>query len=340
MASFVQLGRAQTVTFHQDIAPIIYNACTQCHRSGEIGPMPFTTYQEVAAHGNFIEYVTQTGYMPPWTPDHHYSTLRGERFLTEEEKGLISTWVAGGMPEGNPMDNPGLPDYPEGSQVGEPDLVLGMSEAFVHQGNMVDQYQVFVIPTGVTETKEIRAVEIRPGNNVVDHHALVAYTNDPAVIAQALAMDAADPNPGYESFGDYGVEVEQFLFGGWVPGTPPLEFPPTLGHVIEPGSHLLLQMHYGPSSVEAIDQTEINLFFHDEPIQREVVTEIFGPETLDEFFYIPANQVKTFHASISMQDDISLMSITPHCHLLGTAWEVFARSNDGQAPNPLISIPD
>ena len=121
--------------------------------------------------------------------------------------------------------------------MGEPDLVLGMSEAFVHQGNMVDQYQVFVIPTGVSEAREIRAVEIRPGNNVVDHHALVAYTNDPAVIAQALAMDAADPNPGYESFGDYGVEVEQFLFGGWVPGTPPLEFPPTIGHVIEPGSH-------------------------------------------------------------------------------------------------------
>ena len=275
MASFVQLGRAQAVTFHQDIAPIIYNACTQCHRSGEIGPMPFTTYQEVAAHGNFIEYVTQTGYMPPWTPNHHYSTLRGERFLTEEEKELISAWVEGGMPEGNPMDNPGLPAYPEGSQVGEPDLVLGMSEAFVHQGNMVDQYQVFVIPTGVSEAKEIRAVEIRPGNNVVDHHALVAYTNDAAVIAQALALDAADPNPGYESFGDYGVEVEQFLFGGWVPGTSPLEFPPTIGHVIEPGSHLLLQMHYGPSAVEAIDQTEINLFFHDEPIQREVETQIF-----------------------------------------------------------------
>lgn len=340
MASFVQLGRAQTVTFHQDIAPIIYNACTQCHRSGEIGPMPFTTYQEVAAHGNFIEYVTQTGYMPPWTPDHQYSTLRGERFLTEEEKELISAWVAGGMPEGNPMDNPGLPSYPEGSQVGQPDLVLGMSEAFVHQGNMVDQYQVFVIPTGVSEAKEIRAVEIRPGNNVVDHHALVAYTNDPAVIAQALAMDAADPNPGYESFGDYGVEVEQFLFGGWVPGTPPLEFPPTIGHVIEPGSHLLLQMHYGPSAAEAIDQTEINLFFHDEPIQREVETQIFGPETLDEFFYIPANEVKTFHASIPIQGDISLMSITPHCHLLGTAWEVFARSNDGQDTIPLISIPE
>ena len=61
---------AQTVTFHEDIAPIIYAECTECHRVGEIGPMPFTTYEEVAAYGDWIEYVTQTNYMPPWTPDH------------------------------------------------------------------------------------------------------------------------------------------------------------------------------------------------------------------------------------------------------------------------------
>ena len=123
---------AQSVTFHADIAPIIYNECTQCHRVGEIGPMPFTTYAEVAAYGNFIEYVIQTGYMPPWTPDHNYSSLRGERFLTQSQKDLISAWVADGMPEGNPADNPGLPSYPDDSQIGEPDLVLGMPEPFVH----------------------------------------------------------------------------------------------------------------------------------------------------------------------------------------------------------------
>ena len=116
--------------------------------------------------------------------DHNYSSLRGERFLTQAQKDLISAWVADGMPEGNPADNPGLPSYPDDSQIGEPDLVLGMPEPFVHEGNMLDQYQVFVIPTGVTEAKEVKAVEIRPGNNAVDHHALVAYTNVPYVIAK------------------------------------------------------------------------------------------------------------------------------------------------------------
>ena len=53
------------VTYHLDVAPIIHNACTECHRAGEIGPMPFTTYDEVAAYGAFIEYVTCLLYTSP-----------------------------------------------------------------------------------------------------------------------------------------------------------------------------------------------------------------------------------------------------------------------------------
>ncbi|MGB2190805.1 MAG: c-type cytochrome, partial [Flavobacteriales bacterium] len=155
---------SQAPTFHADIAPIIYQNCTECHRTGEIGPMPFTSYQEVSEYSSFISYVTSTGYMPPWTPDPEYSTLRGERFLTEEQIELLAQWHEAGAPEGDPADNPGLPDFPEGSQVGDPDLVISMPEPYIHGGDMGEQYQVYVLETGVTEETEIRAVEIRPEN--------------------------------------------------------------------------------------------------------------------------------------------------------------------------------
>ena len=80
----------QTVTFHEDVAPILYGNCTECHREGEIGPMPFTTYAEVAPYGEFIEYVTSIGYMPPWTPDPEYSHFVGEKVLTSEELTTLS----------------------------------------------------------------------------------------------------------------------------------------------------------------------------------------------------------------------------------------------------------
>ena len=330
---------AQSPTFHADVAPIIYQNCTECHRLGEIGPMPFTTYDEVASYGEFITYVTGSGYMPPWTPDPEYATLRGERFLSDEDIQTLVDWNAGGLLEGDPSDNPGLPDFPEGSQIGDPDLILEMPEPYVHGGDMLDQYQVFVLETGVTEDTEIRAVEVRTGNAAIAHHALIAYTESAASISGAETLDNQDPEPGYESFGDYGVNVDDFLFGGWVPGASPTEFPSTIGKKIGPDGRLLLQMHYGPTPVEESDVTSINLFFAEEPIQREVELITMSPQNLTEPFFILPNEVKTFHGIYQVPNDISVLSITPHCHLLGQAWEVYAVSPSGADTIPLISIP-
>ena len=148
--------------------------------------MQFTTYEEVSSQGSFIEYVIQL-YKTPWTPDHNYTSFIGERYLTDEEMQLIRL-VSGGMPEGDPSDNPGLPDFPEGSQVGEPDLVLEMPEPYIHGGDGTEQYQVFVLPSGLTEDKDIRAIEIRPDNSLIAHHVL-GYTNNVNSINQAIALD-------------------------------------------------------------------------------------------------------------------------------------------------------
>ena len=39
------------VNFSEDVSSIIYNNCTECHRVGQSGPMPFTSYEEVASLG-------------------------------------------------------------------------------------------------------------------------------------------------------------------------------------------------------------------------------------------------------------------------------------------------
>ena len=323
------------VTYHADVAPIIHNACTECHRAGEIGPMPFTTYDEVAAYGNFIEYVTSIGYMPPWTPDDSYSHFVGERVLTAEEVETISAWVDAGLPEGDPTENPGLPDFPDGSQVGDPDLIFSMPQPYVHEGDMTDQYQVFVLPTGFEEDVAVRALEVRPGNGTIAHHAILGVD----ISGTAQDLDAEDPAPGYESFGDFGFNAYQNFFGGWVPGTQTVVYPEGIGRVIPAGSDLLVQMHYGPSPVEEADQTEINVFLTDGPIEREVTTGIMGPWNLGEPFFIPPNTIKTFHGTYPVTSDVSLISIVPHCHLVGVSWEVFATSGNGQDTIPLIRIP-
>ncbi|MBM55809.1 MAG: hypothetical protein CMB32_04545 [Euryarchaeota archaeon] len=339
--AFVTLSaNAQTPTFHEDIAPIIYTHCSECHRAGELGPMQFTTYEEVSSQGSFIEYVIQSGQMPPWTPDHNYTSFIGERYLTDEEMQLYSDWVAGGMPEGDPSDNPGLPDFPEGSQVGEPDLILEMPEPYIHGGDGTEQYQVFVLPSGLTEDKDIRAIEIRPDNSLIAHHALLGYTNNVNSINQAIALDDATEEPGYENFGSYGVLVEDDFFGGWAPGIETLIFPPTIGKKMEAGSYLLMQMHYGGSSTEEADQSSVNIFFADEPVEREIENALMSPTNLTEQFYIPANQVVEFHGTMYVPQDVSLISIIPHSHLLGKSWQAFATSPNNNDTIPMIHIPE
>ena len=333
---FFPFVSAQVVTFHEDVAPIIFNECTSCHREGQIGPMPFTNYAEVAAYGEFIEYVTSIGYMPPWTPDSEYAHFVGEKVLTVEEIETLSAWVDGGKVEGNPEDNPGLPDFPDGSQIGTPDYVLAMSEPYVHGGDMTDQYQVFVLPTAFDGDVSIRALEVLPGNHAVAHHAILGLD----VSGTAAQMDDADPDPGYEGFGGFGFNALSSFFGAWVPGALPVNYPPGIGRTIPAGADVLVQMHYGPSPIEASDLTEVNVFLSDVPVEREVYTAIMGPQHLDAPFLLPPNEVSSFHGTMPVTDDVSLLNIAPHCHLIGSSWLVYATSPDNQDTIPLISIPE
>ncbi len=324
------------VTFTADIAPIMFEHCTKCHRQGEIGPMPLTNYQEVMANASMVEYTTSIGYMPPWRPDHTYSTFRDENVLSQDEIDKIAQWITEGMPEGNPADLPPFPEYIDGSQIGTPDLVLTMNEPYEHQGTMTDQYQVFVLPTGLTEDHDIEAIEVRADNNEICHHAILGI--DTTGTAQLL--DAADPEYGYTQFGGFGFDPVDQFFGAWVPGTNPMTYPPTIGKKLFANADLLIQMHYGPTSVTQTDQTSVNLFFSDDPIQRYVRTYAINPYNLDELFFIPANTVKTFHGTLQIPFDVSLIGVGPHAHLLCKSFEVYAVSPDLQDTIQMIRIPE
>ncbi len=317
------LSQAQ-VTYSEHIAPIIYKNCTSCHRQGEIGPMPFTNYNEVMAWAGMIQYTTEIKYMPPWQPDKTFSTFVGEKGLTDAEIQLIKDWVAAGTPQGDPALEPPLPVFPSGSQLGSPDLVLEMSEDYFIEGNNTDDYRVFVLPTGLTQDREIAAIEFRPGNSKAVHHALIAYETNGA----GAAMDAQTPEYGFESFGSFGVPT-QGTFTGYTPGIQPLMYPEGVGITLPAGADLLVQVHYAPLPTDETDRSRVNIFFKDptDTITREVQRPRITPFNLDggfASFRIPPDTIIDFHGTWDVVDDISFISIYPHMHYLGKFWELFA----------------
>ena len=60
---------------------------------------------------------------------------------------------------------------------------------------------------------------------------------------------------------------------------------------------------------------------------------------INEPFFILANQEKSFHGEYRVPEDVSLVTIAPHMHLLGKSWEVWMEKPDGERVD-LISVPE
>lgn len=329
---------AQTVTFSEHIAPIVFQHCTGCHRQGEVGPFPLTNYDEVSAFASMIQYVTESGYMPPWKPDPSYQRYQKENFLSQEEKDLISSWVDQGSPQGDPALTPPLPVYPTGSQVGVPDLVLSFAQSHTIAGNNIDEYRYFVLPTGLTQDRNIKSVEFRPGNRNVVHHALIWED----LTGEAMAADLATPEYGYDGQNGGGTNLEQMQFPGYVPGAAPVVYSQGITQVMHAGADLKIQVHYAPTAVEETDSSSVNIFFETAPANRILQGTIMvplGTILQNGPFIIPANQTREFHGTVNVPFDASLYSVAPHSHLLGTHWKVFAIKPDGDTI-PIIWIRD
>ena len=321
------------VNFSEDISPIIYNNCTECHRDGQAGPMPFTSYEEVVAVGGpTLQVVTASGYMPPWHADTDYSSFLGERGLTDEDIQLIADWVSGGMLQGDPNLEAIIPEFPEGSVIGEPDLVLTMEEEYLIEGNNQDDYRVFVFSTNFDEEKDLKSIEFIPDNREAVHHVLVNIDTEGA----CAALDAATPEYGYPCESGFCTGNIPLLATGYVPGMVPPIWRNDVGLKLPAGADIAIQVHYAPSSIDEYDQSSINVFFKDEEIEREVQVETIIDVTLE----VPANEVPTIHKSFEVPSDISLLSILPHMHLIGKSWLVYAENASGDTTIPIISIPD
>ncbi|MFZ1705457.1 MAG: cytochrome c [Saprospiraceae bacterium] len=341
---FCSLTAQGQPTYSKDIAPIIYKHCSSCHRPGEIGPFSLTNYQEVSSWAASIQYVTANKIMPPWKADHTYSRFMDENYLSETQIQSIADWVTAGTPIGNPSEIPPFPDFPENSLLGEPDLVLTFKESYVHKGNGNDEYRYFVLPTGLTQNRKVKAIELRPGNTKIVHHAL--FFSD--VSGKAKSYDdqtpeygfSADENPDFDVF----EVINRDQYPGYVPGQKPRRFPDGIAMDMPANSDLVIQMHFAPWSVDERDSSTVNIFFADnaEIIDRTVKDYIMLPFNLvggaSSFFLLP-NQTKRFEGVYTVPFDVSLVGIFPHMHYLGKNWEVYIENLDGSKTN-LIKIND
>jgi tetratricopeptide (TPR) repeat protein/mono/diheme cytochrome c family protein len=321
------------VTFNRDIAPIIFQNCAQCHHPGEAGPFPLLTYADVKTHGRQIAFVTQKRIMPPWLPDPGELKFTDELRVSDEQIATIQSWVDQGELEGNPADLPHQPAFSVGWQLGRPDVIVRAEKPYLLPASGSDSYWNFVFRTPVHRPRWLKAMEIRPGDKRLVHHANV-------LVDREENGRRLEKEPG-AGFGGMELIIESeafdpdshFLF--WKPGSAPYVEPDGMALRLDKNTDLVLNTHLQPSGKPELIQPTLGLYFTDKPAtMHPILLQLDNDLKLD----IPPGE-KNFLVSddFTLPVAASLLAIYPHAHYLGKDLLAFATLPDG-AKKMLIHI--
>src|SRR5215471_18802623 len=269
VALIVNRNEAASVTFTKDVAPIIFNKCANCHRPGEVAPMPLTSYAETRPWSKAIREEVVGRSMPPWYADPHTSTLKfsNDRRLSQPEIDTIAAWVDGGAVKGNDSDLPPLPRFTPGWSRGEPDFIVPMPVTFDIPAEGELPMQNFYVAVPFTEERWVEAVELRPGNSAVVHHSIANVTRlleGTKIVDGRAVRDGAPSNLNSQSARETGALSEGgtrevfltqdsftragvFKLVGQAPGKGFEQHYPGTAKRILPGMYVQFNMHYQPS---------------------------------------------------------------------------------------------
>jgi tetratricopeptide (TPR) repeat protein len=313
-------SRPAQLTFSKDIAPIIWQHCSGCHRPGEIGPFSLLTYEDVRSHARKIVTATRNHVMPPWLPAPGYGQFLNERRLSGIDVERIEQWVAQGAKEANPADGPPIPKWTEGWQLGTPDLIVELPRPYTVRPGSEDVFRNFVIPIPISTTRYVRAIEVRPGNNKVVHHVTIGVDRTRA----SRRLDDEDPEPGFAGgmFSESTSSPDNHALG-WTPGMGARTEPADMAWRLEAGSDLVLQMHLLPSraGTDEMVRPSVGFFFTDTPPTRASLDFKLGSKIID----IPAGRPEyTIEDSYTLPVDVDVLSVYPHAHYLAKEMKAFA----------------
>jgi hypothetical protein len=269
-----------TPTFAKDVAPIVFKHCSHCHRPGEVAPMSLLSYDDVRPWARAIKSKVIAREMPPWGADPKETLkMRNDPSLSDAQIATIVAWVDGGAPKGNEADMPPKPTFAEGWTRGsEPDMVLEMPVEFEIPAEGELGVQMFYAKLPFTEDKFAEAVELRPGNRAVVHHAGIFFVDIPegASIVDGRLIGADGKaigdrgSRGLPDTGGMGLPGSSKLLS-WVPGRGVDNHRADVGKRIPAGKYINWQVHYNPTGKPEKDRSRLGLWFNKVPVKHEVL---------------------------------------------------------------------
>ena len=320
--------------FYKDVLPILQKHCQACHRAGEIAPMPLTSFTEVRPWAKDIREKVTLRKMPPWFANPRFGHFANNPSLTADEIRIIQSWVEAGSPEGSPTDAPSPVHWDEGWNI-SPDIIFSMPEPFRIPAKATIDYQYLIIPTHFSMDRWVKAVEIRPSDRRVVHHA-VLYVREPGStwLRNVPPNTMYAPSPTDTEALRLTRETTADILAIYSPGAQATVCPPGMAKKIPAGSDLVLQLHYTSLDTATKDQSDIGIAMMADDPKARILTLQMGSDS----FVIPPGD-PDHHVSVSgtMPRDAVLLSLFPHMHLRGSEFE-FLLTPPGGTPETLLDV--
>lgn len=311
---------AKPVSYAGDVVPILRARCLGCHRAGGVAPWSMTSYEMVRGWSPMIRESIRTGRMPPWHADPHVGRFSNDSSLSPADARTLVHWIEAGSPRGEGPDPLAEASPPPASEwtLGEPDLVLSAPAQSIPASGIVDyRYETVDVPLG--REAWLRAVDIRPTNLRVTHHA-TAY----------VVYPDGEEGPDVE-----GPGFARGLFAGYVPGREPEPFPEDTGFRLPRGARIRFQLHYTATGREEVDTPRIGLYLAERAPRYPL--KIGAAANLS--FEIPAGAPDYEDvAERTLGSDVVVYRLIPHMHFRGRRMAIEARLPDGTR-ELLLNVP-
>jgi hypothetical protein len=310
------------VTFSRDVAPIFQAKCDACHHAGTSAPMSLVSYEEVRPWAQSIRQRVANRDMPPWHLDKTVGIrqYKNDRSLSDDEISTIVQWAESGAPQGNPADMPKPPTFRPDAEwfIGEPDLKVTTDNDFVMYPRGPDWWIDQFGEVKLTEDRWIKAMEIKPSNPKIVHHAVV----------YAIEPDAPEGSP------EGGIQLHEYAVGKYGD-----IFGENTGRLLKAGTRLRYDMHYFAVGSEQHNKTTIAFKFYPKGVTPKYrVTSVPIRNTPNDELEIPPNTVVRTDGYFRLPRNARIDAFQPHMHMRGRAMTLEAISPTSNKTQILSSV--
>jgi hypothetical protein len=351
-------GSPSSPTYFQDVKPILDGRCAGCHFSGGIAPFPLTSYAQARQKRVAIAQAVASRRMPPWHAVRGVRAYRHDPSLSPAQIAAVRRWASAGGPRGNPAA-PGAKLPSLGGGLSRVDRRLELPAYTPRKTAAGDEYRCFVAPGLDKATPYLTGFEIEPGARREVHHVIV-YAAAPPDARTVEFWDAQDARPGYPCYGGpsrTGADQIGALFlGGWAPGSTGGDLPAGTGVRVEPGSRLIVQIHYNLESAKPVpDRTSVALRVASSVDRKGLYLPVANPiwviapasfsipagrrQVVHRFAADPSLFLRYFAPDFDFSKGFVAHSAALHMHRLGKSGELAVERAAG-GREPLVRIAD